>query len=252
MTLRELYNKIKSFQSEETGQETMIPFCLEDVFSWRGIYAEPCFSLSTRETTIGDNLKMINAAVTEVFTGYKGGDFIYTWNSPVNFEAEDSNYTDGEYIQRFISENKDNEAVKAIFGDNYVKYNVSELEKKVLKKCCFNCMRPTSKEETEVYCLEKNWDGIGGKMYVIEKPAEHFCDKFEPINRKRCSYCYCYDKDEQSCYHFNNVSVVRDTTGRARLEPMFVTNEDFQAESCSCYIEKDIIAYKKSTEHLVE
>lgn len=250
MKIKDLYNKIKSFQKED--EEVMIPFCIEDVFSWRGIYAEPCFEISTRETSVSENLRMIKIAITEVFTGYKGGEYVYTLDSPVNFEAEDSNYTDGEYIDNFIKENIDNPVVKEIFGEKYDKYEISDFEKKELKKCCFNCMRPTSKEETEVYCFEKNPGGIGGKMKVIENPAEFCCDKFEPMNRKRCSYCICFSTEEKSCYHFNNVSVVRDSSGRARLEPMPVVNEDFQAESCSCYIEKDIIAYKKSLNCVVD
>ena len=48
-------------------------FKIEDVFSWRGIYYEPCVSLSTNKSTKEENLNMLNRLCTETFEGWKGG-----------------------------------------------------------------------------------------------------------------------------------------------------------------------------------
>lgn len=110
ITLGELYDKIKSYP-----QDTM-DFCITDIFSWRGIYAEPCCSLSTEQTTKQENLDMLRRLTNEVFYGYKGGDYTYTFDDRINFECDCSEYTDGKYLKGFIKRNKDSEIINHIFG----------------------------------------------------------------------------------------------------------------------------------------
>ena len=110
MTLKELYDKIESYPSDTMN------FCIEDVFSWRGIYAEPCCSLSTKQTTKQENLNMLRRLTNEVFRGYKGGEYTYTFDDWINFECDCSEYTDGRYLNGFINKYKENPEVKHIFG----------------------------------------------------------------------------------------------------------------------------------------
>lgn len=110
ITLGEFYDKIKSYP-----KDTM-DFCITDVFSWRGVYMQPCCSLSTEETTKQENLDMLRRLTNEVFIGYKGGEFIYTFDDWINFEYDYSAYSAGEYLKDFVKRNKDSEIINHIFG----------------------------------------------------------------------------------------------------------------------------------------
>lgn len=109
MTLKEFYEKIESFPSDTMN------FCIEDVFSWRGIYSEPACSLSTCKTSKLHNLDMLHRLLNETFIGWKGGSYKYSFNHDINFELDERMYTDGEYLINFIANNPSPE-VKHIFG----------------------------------------------------------------------------------------------------------------------------------------
>lgn len=110
MTLGEFYDKIESWPSDTMN------FRIESVFSWRGIYAEPCCEISIWETSKQYNLDMLRRLVNEVFIGWKGGEFTYTFDDTIHFECEEGAYTpDNGYLIGFIARNQ-NEEVKHIFG----------------------------------------------------------------------------------------------------------------------------------------
>lgn len=110
MTIGEFYNKIESWSSD------IMNFRIENVFSWRGSYNEPCCEISICETSKQYNLDMLRRLVNEVFIGYKGGEFTYTFDDVIHFECEEGSYTpNNEYLVRFIVNNQ-NEEVKHIFG----------------------------------------------------------------------------------------------------------------------------------------
>ena len=110
MTLGEFYDKVESW-SEDT-----MDFCITDVFSWRGVYAEPACSLTCTSTQKQDNLDMLRRLTNEVFYGWKGGEFTYTFDDTIHFECEQSAYTPNNgYLIGFIARNQ-NEEVKHIFG----------------------------------------------------------------------------------------------------------------------------------------
>ena len=109
MTLGGLKYKIESWPNET------MQFCLEDVFSWRGVYAEPAFELSTREVSKSENLEMINRCLCEEFMGWKGGEFTYHEYDDVHFECGHGSWSDGKYINNFLMNNAHNEAVRYIF-----------------------------------------------------------------------------------------------------------------------------------------
>lgn len=108
MTVYELKRNIESLGNT-------MNFCIEDVFSWRGFYAEPACSISSRNTSKKHNLKMLNRILTETFYGWKGGEYNYDINSEIHFECEWSSWSNGKYIDKFLSMNENNEDVKSIF-----------------------------------------------------------------------------------------------------------------------------------------
>lgn len=110
MTLGEFYDKIKSWSSDTMN------FRIEGVFSWRGSYYEPCCEISIKETSKQYNLDMLRRLVNEVFIGWKGGEFTYTFEDTIHFECGEGSYTSNNgYLIRFITNNY-NEEVKHIFG----------------------------------------------------------------------------------------------------------------------------------------
>ncbi len=113
ITLGEFYDKIESYP-----QDTM-DFRITDIFSWRGVYAEPCCSLSTEQTAKYENLDMLRRLTNETFRGYKGGEYTYTYDDKINFEYDYGEYSDGEYLMSFIKENENSEIIKHIF-DNLI------------------------------------------------------------------------------------------------------------------------------------
>lgn len=108
MTINELQNAIKWLGDE-------MNFCIEDVFSWRGAYAEPACEISTRRVSKQHNLDMINRLLTETFRGYKGGEYTYNEIDDIHFECEPGAYSDGKYLNKFLLDNSDNKDVYEIF-----------------------------------------------------------------------------------------------------------------------------------------
>lgn len=67
-------------------------FFINDVFSWRGDYADVAFAIS-RNGSRNESLDMIYRALTESFSGYKGGTFEFNLNTEVHFEPSADSYT---------------------------------------------------------------------------------------------------------------------------------------------------------------
>ena len=109
MTIEELYNKINSWP------EDTMDFCITNVFSWRGVYAEPACSLSIGNTTKQENLDMLHSLISEVFTGWKGGTYTYNFDDEMHFECSEGSYSDGEYLIRFLARNH-SPIIEYIFG----------------------------------------------------------------------------------------------------------------------------------------
>ena len=80
-------------------KDTVLGYGLGDVFSWRGSYDEPCFSIE-ENVTVGECLALVEAALTMPFYGYKGGEYFYQDWQTSNFEESYSDYTDGGYLQQ--------------------------------------------------------------------------------------------------------------------------------------------------------
>ncbi len=99
MTIGELK---KHFHKFDDGH--IFTFALSDPFSWRGIYAEVAFDIEAKPSTKKDNLSKIESALNDTFVGYKGGEFKYDEETPVNFEEGRSRYTDGRYADALLLE----------------------------------------------------------------------------------------------------------------------------------------------------
>jgi len=75
---------------EKYGHEATVQYDFEYLFptsidSWRGIYAELALNFESEGTrmTVSDFLKMLKDAVGKTYTGYKGGDFTMSRQTPV-------------------------------------------------------------------------------------------------------------------------------------------------------------------------
>lgn len=93
MTLGEMKELFSSYP-----KDTVLDYGIDDVFSWRGSYDEPCFNI-TENVTVGECLAHIEHALDGLFCGWKGGEYSYHEESPVNFEREDGVWSDGKYLQ---------------------------------------------------------------------------------------------------------------------------------------------------------
>lgn len=99
MTLLQLELHFKAFPAG-----TKFNYSLSMPFSWRGSYDEVAFALMdgllmTREHA----LELIQAAYTQTFIGYKGGEFYYHNHTAIHFEATHSDYSDGDYVSNWIA-----------------------------------------------------------------------------------------------------------------------------------------------------
>lgn len=99
MNLKQLKEHIESFPDGY-----MFEYSLSQPFSWRGSYDEVAFSVFKIHSTKEQMLSCIEKALTEVFTGYKGGEYEFHSYTPVNFEYEFGAYTDGGYCAALIAE----------------------------------------------------------------------------------------------------------------------------------------------------
>lgn len=90
------------FLKEYFENTTNPKFFLVDVFSWRGIYAEVAFEPS-KTGTREESLALIERALTETFTGYKGGEFNYDEWTDVHFEFDCSRCDDDALYKVLLS-----------------------------------------------------------------------------------------------------------------------------------------------------
>lgn len=88
-------------------------FGLSDVFSWRGVYSEVAFSIG-RNIHKNAMLELVNKALTEEFTGWKGGEYTYDKYTDVYFERDRSYYSDGAYLMSFLSKHADSDFAQAL------------------------------------------------------------------------------------------------------------------------------------------
>lgn len=83
---------------ENLPEDKTFRFSLDGPFSWRGNYQEVGFCIARRECSKKELLEVVNYAFTGTFEGYKGGEYTYDEETRINFENDDSCYTDGGYI----------------------------------------------------------------------------------------------------------------------------------------------------------
>lgn len=87
---------------------------ISEPFSWRGSYDEVAFAITESPMTREDILTNIEFAYSEIFYGYKGGEYTYKDWTKINFEEEGSrNYSDGDYTAKLISKIENSEVFKS-------------------------------------------------------------------------------------------------------------------------------------------
>lgn len=74
--------------------------------SWRGIYAEGCIFVNRNsESYLSEMLPFITELKTYTHYGYKGGEYKYNNDTPLNFELERSAWSDGYLFRQMLREN---------------------------------------------------------------------------------------------------------------------------------------------------
>ena len=74
--------------------------------SWRGVYAEGCIFVNLNgESYLSEMLPFIADLKTSTHYGYKGGEYEYNDDTPLNFEPESSVWSDGDFFQQMLLEN---------------------------------------------------------------------------------------------------------------------------------------------------
>lgn len=116
-TLKEFKEDIESFPDGK-----IFNYTLEDVFSWRGYYWDVVFRVSENESTKEDVLKMINIALTEMFSTYKDAPTRYYEWSTIHFE-------DGDYSTWSADQH-----IKELIVDIEIKPEYSSLEERFIKQ----------------------------------------------------------------------------------------------------------------------
>lgn len=99
MTLKEFKDYIESLPEKHK-----FGYGISNPFSWRGSYDEVAFSITDRPTYKEDILDKINSAYMNIFEGYKGGQYRYSDNTPIHFEDNIGDWTDGRYCSEKIAE----------------------------------------------------------------------------------------------------------------------------------------------------
>lgn len=79
-------------------------FYLTDVFSWRGCYSEVAFTPS-RNGSREQSIEVIHRAITEVFEGWKGGEFAYGLDTQVHFEKQMQDCSDNALYNLLLRDN---------------------------------------------------------------------------------------------------------------------------------------------------
>lgn len=105
MDLLEFKNHIK-----DLPKGTEFEYGISDPFSWRGSYDEVAFEILEQPMTREEILARIEKAYTDMFYGYKGGEYRYSDYTTVNFEEGGyRSYSDGQYCADMIAkiENED-------------------------------------------------------------------------------------------------------------------------------------------------
>lgn len=74
--------------------------------SWRGVYSEACLFVNMDgESYLEDFIPFLQRLKNEEHYGYKGGEYTYDNNTLLNFEPEESVWSDGDTFQQMLSEN---------------------------------------------------------------------------------------------------------------------------------------------------
>ena len=99
MNLKDFKEHISNYPNQ-----TNFNYGVSKPFSWRGSYDKVGFSIVESPMTREEILVNIELAYTEIFSGYKGGDYEYSDYTTINFEGGgNSDYTDGEYVGQMIA-----------------------------------------------------------------------------------------------------------------------------------------------------
>ena len=90
-------------QIEKSAVGKIFSYGISEPFAWRGYYEQVAFNMLERQMTREEILSNIEKAYTKEFRGYKGGYYTYDDFTEVNFEYDNSSYSDGGYCSNWIA-----------------------------------------------------------------------------------------------------------------------------------------------------
>lgn len=108
MNLEEFKHHIESIE-----EGVSFNYGISEPFSWRGSYDEVAFEIVEQPMSREEILENIQKAFTETFYGYKGGQYTYCENTPVNFEEDTFKWSDGGYCSKIIAKIEGNKPYKS-------------------------------------------------------------------------------------------------------------------------------------------
>ena len=97
--------ELKEFKDhiESTEKGKQFNYGISKPFSWRGSYNEVAFEILEQPMTRKEILDNIELAYTEIFYGYKGGEYTYRDYTEIHFEEDISRSTNGGYCAEMIA-----------------------------------------------------------------------------------------------------------------------------------------------------
>lgn len=86
--------------------DVKVNFAPHDSGSWRGSYGEACIFVNMEgESYLEECIPFIEQLRTGSHFGYKGGEYTYNEDTPLNFETDSWVWSDNETFEQLLSEN---------------------------------------------------------------------------------------------------------------------------------------------------
>ena|SRR5690349_15752338 len=83
MSLGEIITTLRRKEPEKTVTYDFVHFRPQGIHSYRGYYEQLAIGYGHDDITVADLLALCERAVGKTFTGYKGGDYVMSENTPV-------------------------------------------------------------------------------------------------------------------------------------------------------------------------
>lgn len=104
LSLGEIKEQLKQFNSYRVVRFVGTEYSPDETSSYRGSYDELAISYTDSEITVSEFIKMLKKALTQNYTGYKGGEYTMWDTTPVWVARDCSDYSQMAIVSVFLSE----------------------------------------------------------------------------------------------------------------------------------------------------